>query len=64
MKLEDLIKALSEKGLTDEEIKKALEELKAEIEMKLGEGKEEEDKAEEPKEDEAEKQKRIFGVDY
>ncbi len=63
MKLEDLIKALSEKGLTDEEIKKTLEELKAEIEMKLGEGKEE-DKAEEPKEDEAEKQKRIFGVDY
>lgn len=65
MKLEDLLKALEEKGLKEEEIKKVLEDLKAEIEAKLGEDKEEE-KVEEPKKEEtdAEKQKRVFGVDY
>ncbi len=55
MKLEDLIVALTEKGLKEEEIKEELLKLKEEIEEKL------EDKKEETEE---EKEKRIFGLKY
>lgn len=55
MKLEDLIVALTEKGLKEDEIKEVLLGLKKEIEEKLEDKKEETDD---------EKEKRIFGLNY
>ena len=65
MNIEELVVKLKEKGLTDEEVKKELERIKADIDVillpkdKVDEVKDEEKHDEESEE---EKQKRIFGI--
>lgn len=64
MNIEELVNGLKEKGMSDEEIKATLEQIKADIDAFLNPAPEEEPKPEgEPKEEtDEDKQHRVFGI--